>query len=125
MTITKNFSNTKPLDIIALRLGNHLQGKKHEVSYSAKNNGEFRCFIQTRRIKIIKTKSTKCINIIIQGTRDECKVSIEDGEWGKSTIENINPGEIIPYEGIHSKKKKIVAPIISKKAILDYISKNI
>jgi hypothetical protein len=49
MSKTKIYTNVLPLDVIALKLGNHLQKNKYEVSYCADEENKTWCFIQTRK----------------------------------------------------------------------------
>jgi len=125
MSKTKTYTDVVTLDIIALRLGNHLQENKFEVSYAADEEKRSWCFIQTRRIGRLKLKKEKCMNITIQGTREECKITVSDGEWGTNTIDSSNPGKITPYKGIFEDKKKLLAPIITEKHIFDYLDKHV
>ena len=48
------------------------------------------CFIQTRRHGYIKQMNEKCIDITIQGTKEECKITIGSGEWGKILLMILN-----------------------------------
>ncbi len=124
MSKTKIFADTQPLDFIAEKLGNHLQGKHNcEVSYVADPNfPPTWCFIQTRRHGHIKQMNEKCIDITIQGTREECKITIGSGEWGKNTFDDSKP--LIPYKGIHSKEGGSLGSFIEERQIWKYLEKN-
>ena len=124
MSETKIYSDIKPLDFIAEKLGNHLQQQKHEVSYA--KDPDFPpswFFIQTRRHGGISFD--KCINIFLEGTRDECKITIESGKWGENTMDGSNKPALIPYEGIMASAKSSLAPIITAGHIWKYLDKNI
>ena len=123
MSKTKTYTDVLPLEVIALRLGNHLQENKYQVSYVGDEEKKTWVFIQTRRIGRLKMK--KCINVFIQGTRKECKVTVSDGEWGTNTINDSNPKKMSPYKGLFENKKKLFAGIITKKHIFDYLDKNV
>jgi hypothetical protein len=123
MSKTKIYKNTLPLDVIALKLGNHLQEKKQEVAYCGDEVNKTWCFIQTRRHGYLT--SEKCMNISIEGTRDECKISIDGGKWGENNIDKSNQPILKPYDGIYATDKKSISPIISKKYIWKYLDKNI
>jgi len=124
MSKTKIFTNTLPLDVIAEKLGNHLQGKHNcEVSYAKDPNFTPTWgFIQTRRHGHIKQMNEKCIDITIQGTREECKITIDSGEWGKNTFDDSKP--LIPYKGIHSKEDGTFGSFIEERQIWKYLDKN-
>jgi hypothetical protein len=122
MSKTKVYTDVEPLDIIGLRLGNYLQKKKYAVSYVVDDEKSW-IFIQTKRMGKIKLKNQKCMNIVIQGNRDECTVTISDGEWGENTIDSSKPGKLIPYKGINADTKKLVVPIILKKQIFNFLDK--
>ena len=123
MSQTKTYTDVLPLEVIALRLGNHLQESKYQVSYVADEEKKSWVFIQTRAIRRLKMK--KCINIFIQGNRKECKVTVSDGEWGKNTIDSSDPRKMAPYQGIFKDKKKLFASIITKRDIFNYLDKNV
>ena len=125
MSKTKTYTDVLPIDVIALRLGNHLQERKYQVSYASDEEKKLWIFIQTRRILRIKLKTKKCMNIFIQGTRKECKITVSDGEWDKNTIDSSDPRKMIPYQGIFVDKKKLFASVITKKHIFDYLDKNV
>jgi hypothetical protein len=122
MSKTKGYTDVVSLDIIGLRLGNYLQEKKYAVSYVVDDEKSW-IFIQTKRMGKIKLKNQKCMNIIIQGNREECTVTISDGVWGENTIDSSKPGKLIPYKGIFADRKKLVVPIILKKHIFDFLDK--
>ncbi len=123
MSNTKTYSNARPLDFIAEKLGNHLQEHKYEVSY-AKDPGfpPSWFFIQTRRHGHLTLE--KCFNITIQGTRDECKITIGSGKWGENIVDSSHQPTLIPYEGIFATDKKSIAPIITERDIWKYLDKN-
>ena len=126
MSKIKIYSDTDPLDFIAERLGNHLQQHKQEVSYA--KDPDFPptwFFIQTRRHGHLKSINEKCINITIQGTRDECKITIGSGKWGENIVNSSNQPTLIPYDGIFATDKRSVAPIITERHIWKYLDKNI
>jgi len=122
MSKIKIYSDTDPLDFIAERLGNHLQQHKQEVSYA--KDPDFPptwLFIQTRRHGHLTLE--KCINITLQGTRDECKITIAGGKWGENIVDSSNQPTLIPYEGIFATDKKSIAPIITERNIWKYLDK--
>jgi len=123
MSNTKTYANVKPLDFIAEKLGNHLQEHKYQVSYA--KDPDFPpswFFIQTRRHGHLTLE--KCFNITIQGTRDECKITIGSGKWGENIVDSSHQPTLIPYEGIFATDKKSVAPIITERDIWKYLEKN-
>jgi len=124
MSKTKIYSNTLPLDVIAEKLGNHLQGEHNcEVSYARDPNFPPSWgFIQARRHGHIKQMNEKCIDITIQGTREECKITIDSGEWGKNTFDDSKP--LIPYKGINSKEEGTFGSFIAEKQIWKYLDEN-
>jgi len=124
MSNTKTYTDVLPPDFIAEKLGNHLQQHKYEVSYA--KDPDFPpswFFIQTRRHGHLTLE--KCINITIQGTRDECKITIDGGKWGENIVDSSNQPTLIPYDGIFATDKKSIAPIITERAIWKYLDKNI
>ena len=123
MSETKIYKNTLPLDVIALKLGNYLQEKKQEVAYCGDEVNKTWCFIQTRRHGHVT--SHNCMNISIEGTRDECKISINSGKWGENIIDNSNQPTLKSYDGIYATDEKSIAPIITEKHIWKYLDKNI
>lgn len=125
MSKTKIYTNVLPLDVIAEKLGNHLQERKCEVSYCADEEHKTWCFIQTRRHGHLKPINEKCIDITIQGTSDECKITIGSGKWGENIVESSKQPTLIPYEGIFATEKRSVAPIITEKKIWKYLDKSI
>jgi len=125
MAKTKIYTNVVSLEIIALRLGNHLQEHKQEVVYCADQKHKTWCFIQTRRFAYIKPINKKCINITLQGTIDECKITIDGGKWGENIFEGSNQATLIPYKGIFAPDKRSVAPIITERQIWSYLEENI
>ncbi len=122
---TKTYAHTLPLDVISEKLGNHLQGKHScEVSYVGDLNLPITwCFIQTRRHGHIKQMNEKCIDITIQGSRDECKITVSSGEWGKNTFDDSKP--LTPYKGINSKEGGTLGSLITEKQIWKFLDKNI
>ncbi len=123
MSNTKTYTNVKPLDVIAEKLGNHLQEHKYEVSYA--KDPDFPpswFFIQTRRHGHLTLE--KCFNITLQGTRDECKITIGSGKWGENIVDSSHQPKLIPYEGIFATDKKSIAPIITERDIWKYLEKN-
>ena len=125
MSKTKIYTNVLPLEVIALKLGNHLQGK-HNCEASHASDPNFPptwCFIQTRRHGHIKQMNEKCIDITIQGTREECKITIDSGEWGKNTFDDSKP--LIPYKGINSKEEGSFGSFITERQIWNFLEKNI
>ena len=123
MSNTKTYTDVLPLDAIAEKLGNHLQEHKYEVSYA--KDPDFPpswFFIQTRRHGHLTLE--KCFNITIQGTRDECKITIGSGKWGENIVDSSHQPTLIPYEGIFATDKKSVAPIITERDIWQYLEKN-
>ena len=123
MPETKIYRDVLPLDTIAEKLANHLQGHKREVAYCKDEEHETWFFIQTRRHGDISFD--KCLNIFLEGTRDECKITIESGKWGESTVDSSNKPALIPYDGIMESKKSSLAPIITAGHIWKYLDKNI
>ena len=123
MSKTKIYTNVLSLDIIALKLGNHLQEHKYEVAYCADEEPITWCFIQTRRLGHLTSK--KCMNITIEGNRDECKITIGSGKWGENIVDSSNQPTLKPYDGIFATDKKSVAPIITERDIWKYLDKNI
>ena len=123
MSETKIYRDVLPLDTIAEKLGNHLQGHKREVSYCKDEEQNTWFFIQTRRHGGISFD--KCINIFLEGNRDECKITIESGKWGENTVDSSNKQTLIPYEGIMASGKSSLAPIITAGHIWKYLDKNI
>ena len=125
MSETKTYVNTLPLDVIGEKLGNYFQGKfNHEVSYA--HDPELPvswCFIQTRRHGHIKQMNEKCIDITIQGTREECMITIDSGKWGKNTYDDSKP--LTPYKGINSKEGGSLGSFIVERQIWKYLDKNI
>lgn len=87
-----------------------MQNSKYEVTYVSNEKKDW-CFIQTRRIRKIIPTNLKCLDIIIEGTQEKCKITISDGKWGENTPESSNHGKLIPYDGIFSDKKKLFASI--------------
>jgi len=122
MSETKIYRDVLPLDIIAEKLGNHLQGHKREIAYCYDEEQKTWFFIQTRRHGGISFD--KCINIFLEGTRDECKITIESGKWGENTMDGSNKPTLIPYEGIMASAKSSFAPIITAGHIWKYLDKN-
>ncbi len=123
MSKTKTYTDVLPPDIIAEKLGNHLQEHKYEVSYA--KDPDFPpswFFIQTRRHGHLTLE--KCINITLQGTRDECKITIGGGKWGENIVDSSNQPTLIPYDGIFATDKKSIARIITERDIWKYIDKN-
>ena len=120
MSKTKVYTNVVSLDIIGIRLANYLQEHKYEVSYAVDEKKSW-VFIQTRESG--KLKIIKCKNIIIQGNRDKCMITIEEGEWEKNTIDSSKLGKLIPYDGINADTKKLSAPIILEKQVFDFLDK--
>jgi len=125
MSKTKIFTNVLPLDVISEKLGNHLQEHKQEVAYCADEEHKTWCFIQTRRHGHLKSITKKCMNITIQGTRDECKITIGSGKWGENIVDSSNQPTLIPYDGIFATDKKSIAPIITERDIWKYLDKNL
>lgn len=125
MSKTKIYTNVLPLDVIALKLGNHLQKRKCEVAYCADEEHKTWCFIQTRRFGHIKPINQKCIDITIQGTREKCKITIGSGEWGNNIVDSSDKPTLIPYEGIFATDKRSVSTIITERDIWKYLDKNI
>ena len=121
MAKTKIFTNVLPLDVIAEKLGNHLQEKKQEVAYCGDEEHKTWCFIQTRRHGHLT--SEKCMNITIEGNRDECKITVDGGKWGENIVDSSNQPTLIPYEGIFATDKKSIAPIITERNIWKYLDK--
>ena len=120
MSKTKVYTNVVSLDTIGIRLANYLQEHKYEVSYAVDDEKSW-VFIQTRgRLNL---KDQKCKNVILQGNRDECTITINDGEWGKNTIDISKSGELIPHKGIYADTKKLSAPIILEKQVFDFLDK--
>ena len=124
MSKTKIYTNVLPLDVIALKLGNHLQKNNCEVSYCADEENKTWCFIQTRKSGNLKLNEN-CINIGIQGTRDECKITIDSGKWGENIIDISNPPTLIRYDGINATGKGSLVPIITERHIWKYLDKNV
>jgi len=124
MSKTKIYTYTPPLDVIAEKLGNHLQGTHNcEASYARDPNFiPTWYFIQTRRHGHLKQMNEKCIDITIQGTREECKITIDSGEWGKNTFDDSKP--LIPYKGINSKEEGSFGSFITEKQIWNFLEKN-
>jgi hypothetical protein len=125
MSKTKIYPDVLPLEVIALRLGNHLQGNKDEVSYSNDKEHKTWYFIQTRKHGYLKLNDKKCINITIQGTRKECSITIDSGIWGENTIDFSNPPTLLTYEGIHATDKKSLSPIITESQIWKYLDEHV
>ena len=125
MSKTKTYTNVLPLETISLKLGNHLQQQKCEVSYCGDEENKTWCFIQTRKNKHIKSIDEKCIDISIQGTQDECKITIGSGKWGENTIDSSNPPTMIPYDGIFATDKKSMIQLITERDIWKFLEKNI
>jgi len=121
---TKTYAHTLPLDILSEKLGNHLQGEHNcEVSYvSDPNYPPSWCFIQTRRHGHIKQMNEKCIDITIQGTSEECKITIDSGEWGKNTFDDSK--SLTSYKGIHAKESGSFGSLITEKQIWKFLDKN-
>jgi hypothetical protein len=117
---TKVYTNVVSFDIIGIRLANFLQEKRYEVSYAVDEKKSW-VFIQTRRISELKQE--KCKNISIQGNREECAITIDDGEWNKNTIDSSKSGNLIPYKGIYADEKKLSVPIILEKQVFDFLDK--
>jgi len=123
MAKTKIYTNALPLDVIAEKLGNYLQENKQEVAYCGDEVLPTTwCFIQTRRLGHITFE--KCMNISIDGNRDECKITIGNGKWGENIIDSSIQPKLIPYEGIFATDKKSIAPIITERHIWKYLEKN-
>jgi hypothetical protein len=124
MSETKTYTHTLPLDTLSERLGNHLQGKHNcEVSYANDPNyPPSWCFIQTRRHGHVKQMNEKCIDITIQGTRKECKITIGSGEWGGNTFDDSKP--LTPYKGILAKEGGSFGSLIIEKQIWKFLDKN-
>ena len=108
-----------------MKLGNHLQEHKYEVADCADEEPITWCFIQTRRLGHLKSINEKCINITIQGTRDECKITIGSGKWGENIVNSSNQPTLIPFDGIFATDKRSVAPIITERHIWKYLDKNV
>jgi len=125
MSKTKIYTDVLTLDIIAPKLGNYLQKHKYEVAYCADEEHMTWYFIQTRRLGHLKSINEKCINITIQGTRDECKITIGSGRWGENIVDSSTQPTLIPYDGIFATDKRSVAPIITERHIWKYLDKNI
>jgi hypothetical protein len=121
---TKTYTNVLPLDVVSLKLGNHLQKNKNEVSYSNDKEQKTWFFIQTRKHGYLESSNKKCVNITIKGTREQCIIKIDDGVWGENTTDFPNPPKLIPYEGILETDKKSLSPIISQHEIWVYLDKN-
>lgn len=122
MTKSKTYHNVVSLDIIGNRLGNYLQQNKYEVIYLTNEEKDW-ILIQTRRIGKLPSTSKKCMDIIIKGSRQECKVTINDGEWGKEPPDASHHGKIIPFEGIYEKTERIVASILTERRVMHFIDK--
>ena len=118
---TKIYTDVLPLEVIALKLGNHLQENKDEVAYSADKEQKTWFFIQTRKHGYLKLSHKKCINITIQGTREKCSITIDNGTWGENTIDFSNPPKLLVYEGILATDKKSMYPIITESQIWKYL----
>ena len=125
MVKTKTYTDVLPLDIISLKLGNHLQENHNEVSYSADKEHKTWYFIQTRNHAHLEINKKKCINITIQGNREKCSITIDDGIWGENTIDFSNPPTLLTYEGITADGKKSLLPITTEHQIWKYLDKNV
>lgn len=121
MVKTKIYTDVLPLEVISLKLGNHLQENYDQVSYCADKEHTIWCFIQTRNKTYLKLDDKKCINITIQGTREKCSVTVDTGIWGENTVDFSNPPTLLTYEGIHKTDEKALFPIITEQHIWKYL----
>ena len=124
MSKTRTYNRLRiPAPVLAQRIITFLQEKKYEVAYSADEVKKSWFMIQARKFSKLRTATgnRRSLDISIRKTKNDVKITIGSGQWGKNTILSAAPMIAFPVLGFTNFFMSAVSSKMSEADVWDFI----
>ena len=124
MSKTRTYNRLRiPAPVLAQRIITFLQEKKYEVAYSADEAKKSWFMIQARKFSKLRTATgnRRSLDIAIRKTKNDVKITIGSGQWGKNTILSAAPMIAFPVLGFTNFFMSAVSSKMSEADVWDFI----
>ena len=124
MAKTRTYRSLRiPAPVLAQRILTFLQENKYEVSYSADEEKKSWCMIQARKFSKLRTATgnRRSLDIAIRKTKNDVKITIGSGQWGKNTILSAAPMIAFPVLGFTNFVMSAVSSKMSEADLWEFI----